>query len=107
VYDPYPTNFSQGGFDLQAVAVLNTEDIGCFVATAAYGSPLSGKMDLLRSFRDQILLKSSLGQALVERYYRHAGPWADWIGRHGAMRALARAGLAPVVGLAWILLGAA
>jgi len=105
VYDPYPTNFSQGGFDLQAVAVLNTENTGCFIATAAYGSSLSGKIRLLRSFRERILVKSALGQAMVKYYYGHAQPWADWIGRHEAVRSLVRVLLAPVIGLAWILLG--
>ena len=105
VYDPYPTNFSQGGFDLQAVAVLNSESTGCFVATAAYGSPLSGKIQVLRSFRERILMNSSLGQAMVKYYYGHAEPWAEWIGRHGAMRALVRVLLAPVIGLAWVVLG--
>ncbi|MEW6442978.1 MAG: putative metal-binding motif-containing protein [bacterium] len=153
VYDPYPTNFSQGGFDLQAVAVLNelactdddedgfaveggacgpadcddgdpltypgaTEDPGppdrncngdsdCFIATAAFGSPLSGKIDVLRSFRDGVLMRSAEGRALVAFYYRHAPPWAHWIAEHESLRWLARALLAPVIGMAWILSGLA
>ncbi len=106
VYDPFPTAFSQGGFDLQAVAVINAYQGGggCFVATAAYGSVLDRKVEVLRVFRDRWLLKSSWGRKAVEFYYRHSPPVADWIAGHGAVRAMVRILLAPVVGLAWLLL---
>lgn len=106
VYDPYPTALSQGGFDLQAIGVLNrSEAQGCFVATAAYGSPLAAKVDLLRSFRDTCLMKGPLGRKLVDGYYRNAEPWAGWIAKHDTLRALTRVLLAPVIGLVWLLLG--
>jgi hypothetical protein len=106
VYDPYPTALSQGGFDLQAIAVLNqlpSEE--CFVATAAFGSPLANQIDLLRSFRDTCLVKSPLGRKMVDFYYCNAEPWATWIAKHDTLRAFVRLLLAPVVGLVWLLLG--
>ena len=81
------------------------ETQGCFVATAAFGSPFATKIDLLRSFRDEYLLKSALGRKAIDFYYRNAEPWAAWIGKHEPVRALTRMLLAPVIGLIWLLLG--
>lgn len=106
VYDPYPTEWPQGGFDLQAIGVMHQlETQGCFVATAAYGSPFATKIDLLRSFRDVHLMKSSLGRKAVAFYYRNAEPWAAWIAECEPLRAVTRMLLAPVIGLIWLLLG--
>lgn len=108
VYDPFPTAFSQGGFDLQAVAVINAyQGAGCFIATAAYGSALDGKVEVLRAFRDRWLVKSSWGREAVAFYYRHSPPLADWIAGHHTVRALVRILLAPAVGLVWLLLSLA
>jgi|YNPNPStandDraft_1061719.scaffolds.fasta_scaffold06340_2 hypothetical protein len=105
VYDPFPTAFSQGGFDLQAVAVLHAyQGTGCFIATAAYGSAWDGKVQVLRTFRDRWLVKSSLGRKVVEAYYRCSPPLAHWIARHENARVFARFFLAPLVGLAWLVL---
>ena len=106
VYDPYDTPFDKGGFDLQAIGVMHQlETQGCFVATAAFGSPFATKIDLLRSFRDEYLLKSALGRKAIDFYYRNAEPWAAWIAKHEPLRALTRMLLAPVIGLIWLLLG--
>lgn len=106
VYDPFPTAFSQGGFDLQAMAVINAyQGAGCFVAAAAYGSPLHRKVEVLRAFRDRWLVKSCWGREAVAFYYRHSPSLADWIAEHNTVRVLVRILLAPVVGLAWLLLG--
>lgn len=105
VYDPFPTAFSQGGFDLQAVAVIHAfEGTGCFIATAAYGSTLDRKVEVLRAFRDRWLVESSWGRKAVAFYYRHSPPLAEWIAGHNTVRALVRILLAPVVGLAWLLM---
>ena len=46
----------------------------CFVATAAYGDADHPVVEVLRQFRDQVLLPTAPGKALVRCYYE-AGPW--------------------------------
>jgi hypothetical protein len=72
---------------------------GCFIATAAYGSPLEAHVEALRAFRDGVLLPTALGRFATAAYYAFGPSLADAIAADGRMRSLARAGLAPLVDL--------
>jgi hypothetical protein len=69
----------------------------CFIATAAYGSPLHPHVEALREFRDAHLLTNAPGRAFVDWYYSHSPPAADWIAQHDSMRSLTRMAISPVV----------
>ncbi len=58
----------------------------CFVATAASGSPTSWEVVVLTKFRDSILMRGSLGRALVGAYYVLSPPLARFIGVHSSVR---------------------
>jgi len=77
---------------------------GCFIATAAFGSPMQPYVKILRSFRNRILLNNSIGKSLVNFYYKYSPPVADGISRHDSLRAMVRIGLLPVVGMSWMAL---
>jgi hypothetical protein len=44
---------------------------GCFIATAAYGSPIDPRVRSLRRFRDDVLRKTEAGRAFFDRFYEH------------------------------------
>jgi hypothetical protein len=63
---------------------------GCFIATAAYGTPTAKQIDLLREFRDVVLLKSTVGSQLVALYYQLSPPVADFISANDLLTTLVR-----------------
>lgn len=73
---------------------------GCFIATAAFGSYLHPKVQILRDFRDNYLVTNPAGRAFVKLYYALSPPVAEVIGRHESLRAICRVLLAPVVAVA-------
>jgi hypothetical protein len=74
----------------------------CFIATAAYGTPMAEEIEILREFRDEYLLTNPLGKALVEFYYRISPPIAEFITEHPSLKPIVRAGLMPVVAMSTV-----
>jgi len=63
---------------------------GCFIATAAYGTPTAEQIDVLREFRDVVLLESAAGSQFVALYYQLSPPVADFISGSSFLRTLVR-----------------
>jgi hypothetical protein len=69
----------------------------CFIATAAYGTPMAEEIQILRQFRDEYLLTNAVGRALVDIYYGVSPPIAEFITEHPSLKPIVRAGLLPAV----------
>ncbi len=111
VYIVNPTDKSSIDPDGDTVTIGVVEDDGvsneddceifcndlCFVATAAYGSPMDRHVESLRRFRDEVLMHFGAGRAFVKAYYRYSPPVADFIAAREPLRALTRGVLWPLV----------
>ena len=70
---------------------------GCFIATAAYGTPFAGEIDVLRNWRDDFLQASYPGRAFIKAYYSLSPPVADNISESEGKRKIVRTALGPIV----------
>lgn len=77
---------------------------GCFIATAAFGSPIEPQVETLRAFRDQYLMTNAPGKAFVHTYYQLSPPMADFIAQHDTLRSMTRGALMPLVGVSSLML---
>jgi hypothetical protein len=90
-----------------AVVSLNTQTLkpkfvtlsGCFIATAAYGSPLEEHVNDFRAFRDKHLLTNPAGRLATAVYYALSPPVAGAIAANDGLRTLARHALEPIARL--------
>lgn len=69
----------------------------CFIATAAYGTPMAAEIDTLRVIRDSYLLSNPLGAAFVDGYYRVSPAIADVVAQSPVLAAVVRLLLTPVL----------
>jgi len=85
------------GTDMQ-MWVWTVEPSPCFIATAAYGTPLHEDIDVLRDFRDENLMTNLPGRAFVKIYYSASPPLADAIRANECLGTAVREGFVkPVV----------
>lgn len=76
----------------------------CFIATAAFGTPLAREIDALRGVRDEYMLSNAFGRMFADTYYRLSPPIASDVARSSAAQIVVRAALVPAVVLSrWLL----
>ncbi|MBI3544823.1 MAG: hypothetical protein HY075_16245 [Deltaproteobacteria bacterium] len=75
--------------------ILRSRLAKCFIAGAVFG-PASEEVETLRAFRDQALLSSVPGRALVATYYRVSPPIAVALARMPRAAAAGRVALGPL-----------
>lgn len=62
----------------------------CFIATAAYGTPLAYEIDILRKWRDDKLQNTHIGSQIIRLYYRNSPPIAEFIRPRNKLRQITR-----------------
>ena len=75
----------------------------CFIASAAFGSPLATEVQHFRWFRDHFLLNTSWGRALINEYYDRSPPFAQMIRQNEILASGIRLILWPLLCLITIL----
>jgi len=69
----------------------------CFIATAAYGTPLAEEVKVLSRFRDKHLLTNYCGKIFVNMYYKYSPKMAEYLRDSGWARNVVRLMLRPLV----------
>jgi len=77
---------------------------GCFIATAAFGSPIDPYVNVLKKFRDTYLATHAAGRLFVKAYYRISPPIAKYIEANVWLKYMVRIGLLPVIGFSLLAL---
>lgn len=85
-----------GPFRPEEVLGLLSDDLNCFIATAAFGSPFAPAVKTLREFRNRFLLPHHLGKKLTSFYYHYSPPIAQFIKIHSWLKSPVRLLLTPV-----------
>jgi hypothetical protein len=81
----------------QAVEVVETSTGGCFIATAAYGTPIASEIQVLRNFRDRTLQMTRFGRQLIAFYYQKSPGIAQKIAASPLHKKIVRGLLHPIV----------
>lgn len=76
----------------------------CFIATAAFGSPLAKQIQVLRQFRDKCLLTNYPGKKFVAWYYKKGPVAGKFIQSHPKLRILVRIFLYPLIIVAYLII---
>jgi C1A family cysteine protease len=83
--------------DYSITATFGPAGGACFIATAAYGTDTARELDVLREFRDEVLLPNALGAEFVSFYYETSPPIADFISQHDILRTAVRVGFVDLI----------
>ena len=82
-----------------------SEETGlCFIATAAYSSPLHPHLDILRDFRDKYLITNKLGRTLINLYYKYSPSIANTIAENKPLKVFVRINLIPFIIISYAML---
>jgi uncharacterized tellurite resistance protein B-like protein len=85
------------GFGAPVSSQSSNSKSGCFIATAAYGTPFAEEIDVLRNWRDDFLEASYPGRAFIRAYYSLSPPVADNISESEGKRKIVRTAIGPIV----------
>lgn len=76
---------------------IQPQQSGCFIATAAYGTPYANEINIIRYWRDNKLCHSTLGKFFIKVYYRISPTVADYISKSEFKKLITRKILKPLI----------
>jgi len=95
-YSAYSNEASAKGYSFSQL-LTESGGTGCFIATAAFGTPLAEEVIVLKKFRDNVLLKTVSGKEFVRFYYAFSPPIADFIRNKSLLKTIVREYLEPLI----------
>ena len=75
---------------------------GCFIATAAYGSPIHPHVKILKSFRDTYLITFESGRRFISLYYKYSPHLARYIKEIPLLKGMTQLMLIPVISYCYL-----
>jgi hypothetical protein len=80
------------------------DPMGCTISTAAFGTAMTSRIHVLRTFRDSHLMTNPRGKGFVNAYYKYSPPIAEFIAEQDWLRTLVRILTLPFIGFASLFL---
>lgn len=90
-------SYATGTSSLNKDTKENHKKQSCFIATAAYGTPMAKEIEYLRFWRDMSLVNKMGGWQFINFYYRVSPPIALLISKSEFVKMLVREGLSPII----------
>ena len=90
VYDVTLTVTDSNDNTAESTTTVDVRNEQCFIATAAFGTPYAEEIDILRNYRDDVLLQHRTGELLVTTYYTVSPPIAEKVAATAERRLLVR-----------------
>jgi subtilisin len=90
-----------GAVSERTSAVVDPIEVGCLIATAAFGSDLSPQVQLLRETRDNVLLETNSGSSFMRGfnafYYSFSPTVAQWERDSPVFKEMVKAAITPLI----------
>ena len=88
---------SMNGSGTEGAVIISSGSTGsfCFISTSVKGSGFEDYLDILRKFRDVVLLRNHWGRTLVGLYYQYSLMLNELLARHEFLRRAVAIGLVP------------
>ena len=86
-----------GTATIELTGRVTAERVKCFIASAAFGTSLYPRLNILRNWRDETLNKSKFLRQSIKFYYSLSPPFAQIVTRSRVLRKITQRILGPII----------
>jgi hypothetical protein len=101
LFQPIPLETVSFKFSVSEAQSDNSQNGGCLIATATYGSELATQVQLLREIRDNTMLSTGSGTAFMlafnQFYYTFSPTIADWERQNPVFKEAVKLAITPMI----------